>query len=281
MDDSTELTTDGTLTPEELEAAKEAGIDVPDHLKPEENSEENNLEDDSSEDGPTDGDDETERPEWLPEQYADEEAFAEAHKNLLTKVKEQGTELNRLRKAKGKEGEEGGEDTSMEHVTNLFSTAESQFNETGQVTEETLAELSGVIPQEYIDRYFSMFSTVADFQEQQVYNLVGGQDRYEELIAWAGTNLTEAESVAFDKAVQGTDFEAAKLAVNGLAARAGITKSSASKVTKKKYTGKGGGGGVKGFANQEEMIKAVNDPRYERNAAYRKSVQERIEKSEF
>lgn len=266
-DDKTELQTDGTLTDEEKEAARKAGIEIPGEEAPEEPNTEDSEESDDSDDG---------RPSWLPEQYENEEAFAEAHKNLLTKVTEQGAELNRLKKGGKSDDDDSG--NPVEEVAGLFSKAETEFSEKGTVSEETLAELASVIPQEYVDRYFSMMGTVSEFQSTQVFALVGGQEEYAELVSWADANLSEAEKNAFDSAVSGSNFEIAKLAVEGLAAKAGKVVAKDAKAPAKKYTGKGAPSGVQAFQSEAEMVKAINDPRYAEDPAYRKGVQERIAK---
>ena len=96
-----------------------------------------------------------------------------------------------------------------------------------------------------------------------------------QMVAWAGQNLPE-EDVADFNAVTATNNPAAiKFAVQSLASRyRGDVGYEAPLVT-----GKAPGTTVKGFRSHAELSRAIADPRYQSDAAYRSDVEERLARS--
>jgi hypothetical protein len=104
---------------------------------------------------------------------------------------------------------------------------------------------------------------------------VGGEDQYSAVTSWASDNLSEAEIAEYDAAVNGSDTKLAKAAATGLLYRFKAEGGKAPSL----LGGRTAAAVVDTFANMDEMVRAVNDPRYDSDPAYRKSVEAKIDRS--
>ncbi len=95
--------------------------------------------------------------------------------------------------------------------------------------------------------------------------------------AWARANFSQAEKDAYERAVRSQDHYATLFALQGLRAR----YEAANGKTPTLISGDGPGGSDVGFASVYEMQKAMRDPRYGKDSAYTKQVEQRTMKSTF
>lgn len=268
MPDPIEVQAGEELSPEEAaEAAKhfDLGPDVTQSAdtKPE----------DETKDEEQSGDED--RPDWLPEKYKTPEDLAAGYKELTTKLQQQGEELNKLKEGKSEDGKEGAaEESNPEALQEVFQTAEQEFAETGELSDETSGELAKYVPPQFLERYQEMSKALAAYQENEVLQIVGGREGFEDAKTWARQNMTEAELASLNKLLASDDIDVVRSAMQNLAARSGAQASDTRAV---KYKGKGAGGAtVQPFRSENEMVDAINDPRYAEDPAYRKDVQERV-----
>ena len=104
---------------------------------------------------------------------------------------------------------------------------------------------------------------------------VGGDEAYGEMIQWAGSNLSEAEVDQFNAVVSTNNPAALKYAVESLSNRwKGAEGYEAPLVTGKKAPSK-----AKAFRSQAELARAISDPRYQTDPAYRMDVEEKLSRS--
>ena len=108
-----------------------------------------------------------------------------------------------------------------------------------------------------------------------VHNLVGGADNYSKLIEFAKTNLSEAEQNAFNDTLETGSIEQVKFAVQGIASRAGINAEQPQSMIN--------GDSIETasdiFESSAQVIEAMNDPRYAKDPAFRKQVEDKIARS--
>ena len=115
----------------------------------------------------------------------------------------------------------------------------------------------------------------SDQDVQQIHGLVGGQENYNNMIGWANQNVPEQEVQMYDAVMELGNPLAAYFAVQALAL---------------KYQDKVGRDGqmVRGkapkqtsdvFNSQQEMVKAMEDPRYNDDPAYREAIMQKLERS--
>ena len=188
-----------------------------------------------------------------------------------------------LQKKLGEGGEtpettEESEDTEKE-VDSLFDRLweEAQGE---KFDENTLQELKTANPAELAKMYLEYRNSVdnVDISEADasaLKNMVGGEQQYEQLMQWATENLDEAEIDRFDAVIDSGDVNAAYYAIQALSYKYG----DAVGVEGKLVQGKAPTESSRGYKSQAEVVAAMQDPRYDRDPAYRQEVMAKLEKS--
>ena len=175
------------------------------------------------------------------------------------------------------------ENTSEESTSildELWEQSQSEFKE------ETLEKLRGMDPTELANMYLQYRNNASQQEPQardmpqevvtQLKSIVGGDANYKNMTEWASSNLSEQEIAMFDKVMDFGDPNAAYFAINSLAQR----YQDAVGFDGKLLTGKASSSNKAGFRSQAEMIEAMQDPRYDRDPAYRQEVMQKLEASD-
>ena len=150
----------------------------------------------------------------------------------------------------------------------------AEYAENGKLSEKTYEGLASAgIPKREVDRYIAGRVTEVKAYDDAVYGAAGGQEQFSAVVEWAKTGLSEAEKTAFNAAVTSGNVESAKLAVSGLLVKYQGAVGKAPHL----LNGKGGAAGLVPFKSQSEVTKAMRDPRYRSDPAYRKVVAERLD----
>ena len=95
------------------------------------------------------------------------------------------------------------------------------------------------------------------------------------MLQWAQSALSEQESQMFDMVMQRGDPVAAFFAVRSLA----YAYNDAIGYDGQMIQGKGPSQSGNQFRSQQEVVAAMSDPRYDNDPAYRKDVQNKLERS--
>ena len=215
-----------------------------------------------------------ERPDWLPEKFQSPEALAYAYTQLEKEF------------SQSRNGEEASTEETTDTPTGLteetFDALTDEFNSTGDVSEMSRERLSATgIPREFIDEYVEGQKQLAEASIKQVYDTVGGEESYKQMLNWAATNLPESEVSLFNDMVAGSKDEM-MMAINGLYAR--YTQSGQAKApapTQPLVQGDTGNNIPTGstFQSRAQVVEAMNDPRYTKDPAYREEVYRRLQNS--
>ena len=158
----------------------------------------------------------------------------------------------------------------------------------GEPSQEIIEKLEKMDSKELADMYVQYRNKVesepkktADFTDDQVnalYGLVGGQEQYGQLTAWASQNLTPQEVQMFDAVIDSGDANAAFWAIRGLSMQyADVNGYEGQRVSGKAPASDSGNQ----FRSQAELVQAMSDPRYESDDAYRADVMSKLENSEL
>ena len=180
------------------------------------------------------------------------------------------------------------EETSLSDGASLITSANDEYyaNE-GKLSEETLDKFSSMSSKELVEAYLEVQGTdafkantqdVADLSDSEINtikNFAGGEAQYDNIIAWANTNLDAKSQEAFDSIVNTGSVDAIKIAVSGLKSQ----YEAANGYEGKMYTGKAPKGNTDVFRSQAELVAAMNDKRYDRDPAYRQDVIEKLDRS--
>ncbi len=177
--------------------------------------------------------------------------------------------------------EESTEEVVEEESAGLFTDElvqglEAEYNEFGGFTEESVEKLvEAGIPQQMIDTYLNGLNAIQAQQETYVFNMVGGQENYQALTQWAGSNLSEGEIEAFNNTLAGGDMNQLGFAIQGLQAR--YTAQYGSPTTN---TIMGNGGATRDvYESTAQMLEDMNNPKYKKDEAFRASVSTKLKRS--
>jgi hypothetical protein len=189
----------------------------------------------------------SERPEWLPEKFQSPEDLAKAYGELESKLSDDGQ-------------------------PNALEQFAKEYEDNGQLGDASYDKLEKMgISREMVDLYISGLQSAQDRESKAVYDIVGGQEQFEKMAAWVGTNLAEGEvNTLNEMLVQGG--ESAKMAAQLIKTRydqvngreASLIQGNVASTSKST------------FQSYHELMQAMNDPRYQSDPAYQKQVADRL-----
>jgi len=209
--------------------------------------------------------------------YKNADELAKAHVELEKKLGEREPEP---------EPEPEKEKEVEEDETNEFGVLDKLWEErtTGKFSDETLQELAktnpGTLAKAYLElREQSIKEESKGLSEKDITelkNVVGGEANYEEMITWAENNLSQEEQNMYDTVVDRGDPLACYFAIQALQAKMKDSVGEEGRLLQGKPPSSGGNV----FRSQAELVQAMADPRYDQDPAYRRDVQEKLERSD-
>jgi len=120
--------------------------------------------------------------------------------------------------------------------------------------------------------------SVREFTDQdveQIHGLVGGPESYNRMMSWAQENVPDQEITMYDKVMELGNPIAAYFAVQAMSLRyADVVGRDAPMVT-----GKAPKSTSNVFNSQAEMVRAMEDSRYEDDPAYREQIMQKLQRS--
>ena len=116
-----------------------------------------------------------------------------------------------------------------------------------------------------------------DREIRDIQNSVGGEKEYQTLVEWVGQNLPESEINAFDQLLDTGNTNQIKLAVQGMNAQ----YKEANGYEGRMLQGKPAQTSGDVFRSQAQLVKAISDPRYDNDPAYRADVIEKLDRSDL
>lgn len=156
----------------------------------------------------------------------------------------------------------------------------------GKFSEDTLNQLNELSTQDLAKMYLEYRSNVessepeSGFSEQdakELRGIAGGDEGYSKLLQWAGQNMTEKYIDMYDAVMASGDKNAMAFAVEALYAK----YQDAVGVEGELITGKAARSTKDVFRSQAEVVRAMKDPRYDSDPAYRSDVFAKLERSDI
>ena len=204
------------------------------------------------------------RPNWLPEKFKSAEELAKAYGELEKKMS-----------APEEEVAESTEEVPQE-VQQLDKYYE-EYTENNELSDKSYTELEGMgLSRDLVDGYIAGQKALADNDVATIHNVVGGQDNYANLLDWSAKNLSQTEKDAFNDTIDNGSTEQVKQAVTGLMARAGM---SADNPQQSLFEGDTENVATDVFKSVAQVTEAMNDPRYSKDPAFRKEVEDKLARS--
>lgn len=213
---------------------------------------------------------EGDRPEWLPEKFKSAEDLAQAYSELERKMN-QPAEVQDVAQM----SEESVADALDDAGLNFDAFAE-EFMEHGNLSDEAYKALDEAnIPREFVDSWLQGQQVLVEQTRNEVFDMVGGEEQYSEMISWASNNLPEHEIDAFNAAIETGDKSLAMLVVQGLSAKYQSTNGVEPQLVQGQASSSVGGS----YQSVAEVKAAMSDPRYSSDPAYRRTVAEKLARS--
>jgi hypothetical protein len=162
----------------------------------------------------------------------------------------------------------------------LKEASEEYYSNDNSLKPETLQKLKEMPSEDLIDAYMEMQKTnpvakaqpLSDDAAKTIVDSVGGQDAYNDTLAWAADNLKPEEVAAYDNVVNSGNKDAIFFAVQALNQR---YKDSVG-FEGQQVSGKAPKSMVKGFRSNAELANAISDPRYRNDPAYRYDIEQKL-----
>ena len=104
---------------------------------------------------------------------------------------------------------------------------------------------------------------------------LGGETEYNRMIQWAGANLPPEEVEGFNQIINTQPMSAVKMAVAGLHARYTAVEGREPKL----IGGRASKGSSDKFESTAQLVEAMSDPRYSKDPAYQRKIQEKLGRS--
>ena len=222
--------------------------------------------------------------ELLAGKYQNAEELEEAYLNLQKKLGSQDeddevedTTLN----------EDEYPEEVVEGVDLIQTASEEYFENEGALSEETMERFKEMSSSELVEAYMAIrdrnpdidgggySEDLSDAEMNQVYNSAGGEAEYNNLTTWAAQNLDESKMDAFNDIIDRGNATSIQIAVAGLRAEYENQEGYEGRM----LTGKAAKSSGDIFRSQAEVVQAMNDPKYDRDPAYRQDVYDKLERS--
>lgn len=153
----------------------------------------------------------------------------------------------------------------------------AEYAEKGELSAETRAKLDAKYGKEVVDSYLAGQQALADKYNQAAFTAAGDEATFKAMNEWASANFTAADAKVYNEAVTSGDVAKMSLAVQGLKARYEKAEGKAPTLIQ----GENLAAGQEGYKTRDEMVKAMRDPRYKKDAAYRATVEAKVGRATF
>ena len=211
-----------------------------------------------------------------------EKAYLELQKKLGERTED--SEEKPAAEEQQEDSEEAETDQEPNEAYQTLEAASKEYEEGGELSEDTLEKLSQLDSKELIENWVEYVNSskeeapagaIPQEDVDRIMNSVGGNDQYNTMVSWASDALAPDEIATYDAVVSSGNPDAIYWAVQGL--RSKYVESNG-------YEGKQVSGvraprPEPGFRSQAELARAIGDSRYQDDPAYRLDVQQKLERS--
>lgn len=160
-----------------------------------------------------------------------------------------------------------------------ISAFEQEFAASGTLSEDSYKKLTAAgLTKEVVDSYIAGQTALAQSFVNDIYAIAGGQEGYNEMVAWARENLSPTEIVAFDKIANAGQKEMLELAVTGMVSRWKSAEGSTPELMQGR-AGAGRGSNRDVFESPQQVVEAMRDKRYGKDPAYTRTVEDKMARS--
>jgi hypothetical protein len=175
--------------------------------------------------------------------------------------------------------EEVTEDEAPQYDSSLVDELYKEYNQ-GEFSQDTINAIQSMSPAEVADMFLERGPaddsiSLSDQDISEFKSLVGGHDAYDTMISWAGDNLNDQEIGLFDSVMEDGNPQAIYFAIQALSYRYRDAQGYDGEL----LTGSAPTSGYTGFRSQAEVVRAMSDPRYDSDPAYRQDIFDKLDRS--
>lgn len=178
------------------------------------------------------------------------------------------------------EDDESADETVSEEADILKSASEEYYSNNNQLKPETIKRLKEMPSDKLVEAYLNNIKNspatvpqpLTDADAKAIVESVGGEEAYSQTLAWAANNLSAKEVAAYDNVVNSGNKDAIFFAAQALNQKYRDSVGFEGQ----QVSGKNVRGSVKGFRSQAELARAISDPRYRNDPAYRIDIEEKL-----
>jgi len=208
----------------------------------------------------------------LPEKFKTVDDLVKAYNNLEAKFSQ-----SRQQETTQESGEESGESTKETQQIDFDAYVSKGL--AGELTDEDYQALEAAgFSKSMIDRSVAGAKAMEDQLVNTVYEAVGGEDSYKQMMEWAANGLSDQEKAAYDEAVNSGNPFMAKLAAQGLQS---LYRSAEGTEPTRQVTGRPGPTNGGAYNSWQEVTRDMQDPRYAKDPAFRAQVEQKLANSPF
>ena len=209
-----------------------------------------------------------------------EKAYLELQKKLGNKEEESAPTDDDSAPDSAPDEEEEPQSSVSKRVDFLKEASDEYYSNDNELKPETIQKLKEMPSEELIEAYLELQKNnpvakaqpLSDDAAKTIVDSVGGQDAYNDTLAWAADNLKPEEVAAYDNVVNSGNKDAIFFAVQALNQR---YKDSVG-FEGQQISGRAPKSTVKGFRSNAELANAISDPRYRNDPAYRYDIEQKL-----
>ena len=227
-----------------------------------------------------------EQQDMLAGKFRDAEEFEKAYMELQQKLGQPRDDEATSEPKEEEESEVPKQDEELTEAQTLIGEASKEFYANdGTISAEMMDKLGSMDAKDLVQTYMEMQAVndaaptevpdLSDREVMEIQSMAGGSDEYAQMTSWAGENLPPEDVQAFDSLIATGQMGAIRLAV------AGLRSLYSEKVgyEGRMLSGKAATESVDAFRSQAEVVRAMQDPRYENDPAYRSDVFNKLDRS--
>jgi hypothetical protein len=209
-----------------------------------------------------------------------EKAYLELQKKLGNKETDDSSPTDETESDDSAPEEEEVQSPVSKRVDFLKEASDEYYSNDNELKPETIQKLKEMPSEELIEAYLELQKNnpvakaqpLSDDAAKTIVDSVGGQDAYNDTLAWASDNLKPEEVAAYDNVVNSGNKDAIFFAVQALNQR---YKDSVG-FEGQQISGRAPKSTVKGFRSNAELANAISDPRYRNDPAYRYDIEQKL-----
>lgn len=230
---------------------------------------------------------EDENPALIGGKFKSQDDLLKAYEELQRKLSSGEESSEEVEAPEGRVDEEvQAEEQQPEEVgeaESIIVRASKAYEESGELSEESIEELSKLDSKELIKAYLSQYQKQSAALAQQrtseeatntLINEFGGKEKYAEMISWASSNLSPEEIAQYNEATN-AGTAAARFAIAALQQRYVANEGYEAPLV----TGRKAAPGVQPYRSNAELARDLADPRYHNDPAFRSDVEARLSRS--